>query len=407
MAFAPRYSQPHSTHHVHGTAGPYSPQQNPGGGVSGGSPHIPNASMHQPGNQHSPQMPTTTHHQFYPTYMTASIPQTTQFYMSPSDNGLPLSSQKSLSSPRISAGPAKVKREGTQNRSPQMASSTTNQVGSGQQVIQPPNQQVSQQAMQNAAQLSQRRMSQQQGPTGSPSLQHAQPVNNTRTSAPPQPPAPQQTAPPPPPQSQPPPPQPVQQSAMHPPVQPHQQSPDLVPPEESPLYVNAKQFHRILKRRVARQKLEEALRLTSKQRKPYLHESRHNHAMRRPRGPGGRFLTAEEVAEMEKKQREQSGNGAGDGSGGNNGQPAAAAKNKEAEKANATRTPNRLPPNVAHPHSGGGSSTPASGSMKRKAGQVGLPSSSPVKKAKSSNPRSHMPNMNSESDEEELGEEDD
>merc|ERR1712093_571925 len=70
--------------------------------------------------------------------------------------------------------------------------------------------------------------------------------------------------------------------------------------EESPLYVNAKQFHRILKRRLARQKLEEQLRLTSKGRKPYLHESRHNHAMRRPRGPGGRFLTAEEVAALER-----------------------------------------------------------------------------------------------------------
>ena len=94
-------------------------------------------------------------------------------------------------------------------------------------------------------------------------------------------------------------------SQMPPPQQPIQQtqpSPEGVAgaAEESPLYVNAKQFHRILKRRVARQKLEEQLRLTSKGRKPYLHESRHNHAMRRPRGPGGRFLTADEVAAMEK-----------------------------------------------------------------------------------------------------------
>ncbi|KAM0253953.1 hypothetical protein ACHAQJ_007022 [Trichoderma viride] len=87
------------------------------------------------------------------------------------------------------------------------------------------------------------------------------------------------------------------------PAMQHPQSPEMPAGavEESPLYVNAKQFHRILKRRVARQRLEEQLRLTSKGRKPYLHESRHNHAMRRPRGPGGRFLTAEEVAAMESK----------------------------------------------------------------------------------------------------------
>ena len=84
----------------------------------------------------------------------------------------------------------------------------------------------------------------------------------------------------------------------------HPQSPEMPAGgvEESPLYVNAKQFHRILKRRVARQRLEEQLRLTSKGRKPYLHESRHNHAMRRPRGPGGRFLTAEEVAAIEREK---------------------------------------------------------------------------------------------------------
>jgi hypothetical protein len=105
-------------------------------------------------------------------------------------------------------------------------------------------------------------------------------------------------------------------TAVPPPMTAAQQMPPPQSPEmpsgaveESPLYVNAKQFHRILKRRVARQRLEEALRLTSKGRKPYLHESRHNHAMRRPRGPGGRFLTADEVAQME---RDKTGGGPGD-----------------------------------------------------------------------------------------------
>ncbi|KAK7206868.1 CCAAT-binding transcription factor (CBF-B/NF-YA) subunit B-domain-containing protein, partial [Myxozyma melibiosi] len=90
---------------------------------------------------------------------------------------------------------------------------------------------------------------------------------------------------------------------------PQQQQHQQAPPDDSdqPLYVNAKQYHRILKRRLARAKLEESLKV-SKGRRPYLHESRHKHAMRRPRGQGGRFLTAAEVAEMEEKRlREEAG----------------------------------------------------------------------------------------------------
>ena len=117
--------------------------------------------------------------------------------------------------------------------------------------------------------------------------------------------------------------EPDQALFVHPPEPqlPLQSLPSLPhPPDDEPLYVNAKQYYRILKRRVARARLEELHRLSRQRKvfpffppllfssplpKPYLHESRHKHAMRRPRGPGGRFLTAEEIAAQKAAQNSE------------------------------------------------------------------------------------------------------
>ncbi|GAX17635.1 nuclear transcription factor Y, alpha [Fistulifera solaris] len=70
-----------------------------------------------------------------------------------------------------------------------------------------------------------------------------------------------------------------------------------------PTYVNAKQYFRILKRREARKVLEAYFARTrrARQDKPYLHESRHKHALRRLRDSSGRFLTKSEIEQLKRE----------------------------------------------------------------------------------------------------------
>mmetsp|Transcript_20163 Transcript_20163/g.30201 ORF Transcript_20163/g.30201 Transcript_20163/m.30201 type:complete len:294 (-) Transcript_20163:264-1145(-) len=78
--------------------------------------------------------------------------------------------------------------------------------------------------------------------------------------------------------------------------------------EREPRFVNSRQYRRIIKRWRWREQNAANLIKASKekeriQRQGYKYKSRHLHAKRRLRGAGGKFLTKEEIARMEKKQK--------------------------------------------------------------------------------------------------------
>ncbi len=71
--------------------------------------------------------------------------------------------------------------------------------------------------------------------------------------------------------------------------------------------VNPKQYHRILVRRYVRELLKEKKRksvISQDKNKTYIHESRHNHATKRPR-KNGRFLSQKEINAVEENNAKE------------------------------------------------------------------------------------------------------
>merc|ERR1712228_234843 len=76
-----------------------------------------------------------------------------------------------------------------------------------------------------------------------------------------------------------------------------------------PLYVNPKQYYRILRRREIRTNLRNKLIRENKVQTLYKvngrvikYQSRHHHANKRPRGPGGKFLSKQELDKLKQNE---------------------------------------------------------------------------------------------------------